>query len=516
MAASHLVLTLLLTSAGSTNAAVGAVGDLDPEPAALLLDVAAPLLPGGRYYTPGLTSEASWQAANTLETLSSLALAEPTAYGAVRRAFDETLAANGGIPHDFAHFDDFGWWALALLRWARVMTGASANATDTTVLNHLGVARTVFDMYVQRAWNTTQCGGGVFWGPVTGTPSYKNAITNELFLALAAALHAATGEARFAEWARAQWAWLGAGPGGAMRGPDGLYNDGLDGATCANNNGTTWTYNQGVILGALASLAGAAGSGGEVAELLRAADGTARATMGSALLAPAGVLREPCELRAGAAPSAAAAAAAGGGCNGDQRIFKGVFVRHLWYLSGADACAPENALAYRAFIGANAAAAIARGRRGGGRSGANATFGLHWAGPFDAMSAGAATQSAALDLILAAAFPLLRAPPPVRARCNNGGGVGGLSAWQRPGMRLLGDIGELLPRGRSLAQCQQACLARPSSACAGYTFTIDGLLGRNNICNAYGNTSSAVLDTGGCGARGGCRYTSGARSCFLG
>ena len=38
---------------------------------------------------------------------------------AIDRAFDETLAANGGIPHDFAHFDDFGWWALALLRFAR-------------------------------------------------------------------------------------------------------------------------------------------------------------------------------------------------------------------------------------------------------------------------------------------------------------------------------------------------------------------------------------------------------------
>jgi hypothetical protein len=48
--------------------------------------------------------------------------------------------------------------------------------------------------YTQHAWNTTVCGGGVFWGPVTGTPSYKNSITNELSLRLAAVLHVATGD----------------------------------------------------------------------------------------------------------------------------------------------------------------------------------------------------------------------------------------------------------------------------------------------------------------------------------
>ena len=82
-------------------------------------------------------------------------------------------------------------------------------------------------------------------------------------------------------------------------------------------------------------------------------------------------------------------------------------------------------------------------------------------------------------------------------------------------MRLLGDVGELLPRGRSLQQCQEACLAQQAQDCAGYTFTADGLFGRNNICNRYSNASSAVLDVTGCGASGGCRYTSGDRSCHL-
>ena len=39
-----------------------------------------------------------------------------------------------------------------------------------------------------------------------------------------------------------------------MIGPAGLVNDGLT-ADCANNGRTTWTYNQGVVIGGLAVLA---------------------------------------------------------------------------------------------------------------------------------------------------------------------------------------------------------------------------------------------------------------------
>ena len=37
---------------------------------------------------------------------------------------------------------------------------------------------------------------------------YKNAITNELFLALSAMLHLATGEQQYLEWAIREWAWF--------------------------------------------------------------------------------------------------------------------------------------------------------------------------------------------------------------------------------------------------------------------------------------------------------------------
>ena len=38
-----------------------------------------------------------------------------------------------------------------------------------------------------------------------------------------------------------------------------LVNDGLNASTCGNNRDTTWTYNQGVLLGGLVALARATG-----------------------------------------------------------------------------------------------------------------------------------------------------------------------------------------------------------------------------------------------------------------
>ena len=514
----------------------------DPQPRDLLLAAAAPLLPGGRYYAATSTGshagEASWQSANTLETLASVALVQPDAYAAVRTAFAEAWAATSGVPHDFEHYDDYGWWALALLRFARVpptMPAAPASASadalgGTDALNYVGMARTVFEMYVRDAWSNDTCGGGVYWGPVHGAPSYKNAITNELFLALSAELFEATGEARFGEWAARQWAWLSdASAGGAMRGAasvnGGLYNDGLSAdwvepSRCVNNNSTVWTYNQGVILGGLASFHRATND----SSLLVAADATARAAM-ARLVDGDGVLRESCEGGERMSVDDGAGAATGAdaiACNGDQQLFKGAFARHLWYLSTV--AAPADAADYRAFLSANAASAIALDRPDLSRNfSAFATFGLHWAGPFDGTLAGAATQSAALDLIVAAAAPPeLGALPPLRVRCA--APVDSIGAWQRPGVRCEGDSGELLPRGRSLAECQAACLAKqaPGGSCAAFTWTADGVLGANNICNVFaaqpggnGGCAAPTVDVTGCGTRYGCRFTSGSPGCVL-
>src|SRR5260370_25316172 len=95
----------------------------------------------------------------------------------------------------------------------------------------------------EAGWDET-CGGGLWWNE---DRAYKNAITNELFLTLAALLHqrASGGRGSYRAWALRAWEWLRSS---GLIGASGLVNDGLTPA-CENNGGTTWTYNQGVILG---------------------------------------------------------------------------------------------------------------------------------------------------------------------------------------------------------------------------------------------------------------------------
>jgi predicted alpha-1,6-mannanase (GH76 family) len=161
-----------------------------------------------------------------------------------------------------------------------------------------------------------------------------------------------------------------------MIGPTGLVNDGLT-AGCQNNGGTTWTYNQGVVLGGLAALCELTGDPG----YLRAGMSIADAAL-HGLAGPAGILAEPCE------PS---------GCDGDQTQFKGIFVRYLHDFQRLD-----GKPAYREFLLANAASAWHRARNDDDQ------FGLCWAGPFD--KADASRQSSALEVLTAAAD--LTAGPP--------------------------------------------------------------------------------------------------------
>ena len=102
--------------------------------------------------------------------------------------------------------------------------------------------------------------------------------------------------------------------------------------TCVNDNGTTWTYNQGVILSGLALLYNATGN----ATLLDIAQKIADATI-QQLVYSDGILKELCE------PN----------CTDDQKLFKGIFVRHLAYLIPylTDAAHIQH---YRSFLQQNA------------------------------------------------------------------------------------------------------------------------------------------------------------------
>jgi predicted alpha-1,6-mannanase (GH76 family) len=251
-----------------------------------------------------------------------------------------------------AYFDDNGWWALAWVD-AYDLTGDG---------RYLDAAKAIF-AHNLTGWDDT-CGGGLWWNTER---NYKNAITNELFITLAALLHQRTpGDREYLSWALRAWDWLTAR---ALIGPGGLINDGLT-SGCLNNGAITWTYNQGTVLGGLAALYDITGDRAYLTHGEFIADATL-----SGLTSPLGILTEPCESSR---------------CDGDQTQFKGIFVRHLheFFLR-------RDKPAYRAFILANADSVWDNARNSADQ------FGLRWGGPFD--RADASRQASALEAIIAAA-----------------------------------------------------------------------------------------------------------------
>ena len=287
-----------------------------------------------------------WQSANALQA----AIDYMRATGS--RAYLDDVDDAYRSYHSFlnGYYDDEGWWALTWISAYR-LTGRA---------RYLAEARDIFaDM--TGGWDST-CGGGIWWNKAR---TYKNAIANELFLTVAARLHRLIpGDTADAAWAEREWAWF---RGTGMITPSHLVVDGL--AACRPVlSSPTWTYNQGVLIGGLVTLAGFTHD----AAALRTGREIAAAVIGSPRLSPRGILRESCE------PA--------GSCGTDTRIFKGIFMRNLKRLYNL---VPDPR--YEAYMRANADSVWAQDRRG-------SDFGLHWAGPFDRTDT--AVQAAALDILM--------------------------------------------------------------------------------------------------------------------
>jgi predicted alpha-1,6-mannanase (GH76 family) len=258
-------------------------------------------------------------------------------------------------------YDDEGWWALAWI-----------DAYDLTRnANYLSMAESIFADMVG-GWDDT-CGGGIWWSK---DRRYKNAIANELFLSVAAHLANRTSGAKRSEyhaWGNREWKWF---QGTGMMNAKGLINDGLTigggagaAASCTNNGRTTWTYNQGVILGGLAELSAADHDPG----LMPAAQNIATAAMAQ-LANENGILHDPCEPK----------------CGADGVQFKGIFIRNLVLLDKAH---PD--MAYESFVDKNADTLWKDAQ------GPNFQLAERWSGPFD--SSNAASQTSALDALVGAA-----------------------------------------------------------------------------------------------------------------
>ncbi|HXS75497.1 MAG TPA: glycoside hydrolase family 76 protein [Terracidiphilus sp.] len=236
-----------------------------------------------------------WNSANAVTTLADYTrLTKDQQYVNVFPiVFSAAQRTSPGFLNNY--YDDEGWWALAWI-----------DAYDVThEKRYLDMAGAIFaDMTT--GWDES-CSGGIWWSK---DRKYKNAIANELFLSVAAYLAARSNDdnskSGYLDWARREWQWFSRT---GMINPQNQINDGLD-AKCVNNHKTTWTYNQGVILGALAELYGQTHDG----KLLEQANAIARATLTNpALIGESGILHEPCE------PN----------CGADGTQFKGIFVRNL-------------------------------------------------------------------------------------------------------------------------------------------------------------------------------------------
>ena len=133
--------------------------DVDPGFAGLSIGAASKFLPKGQLYQPTTAGcypgESSWQAANTMETLANLAFYLPenrTLTDLVNQSFVDAITMSRGIPQDFQHFDDFGWWGLALLRWARYLSFYPLIRASTSMpkaADYVSMAQTVFEIYLK-------------------------------------------------------------------------------------------------------------------------------------------------------------------------------------------------------------------------------------------------------------------------------------------------------------------------------------------------------------------------------
>jgi len=239
-----------------------------------------------------------WTDANTLEDLNNLMLATGNN--------DFSSVADESEIGFFVSLYPLDIWELILggsnddaqpcgrLRTTRLLQGRTT-----------GSASQLYEI-VSVFWDDT-CGGGVWW---SAAKTYKNAITNHLYLYTSAVGYLRGYGDTYLQNAIRTWSWL---LQSGMRNSQGLWNDGLTNTTCENNNETTWTYNQAVVASGLAALAKATND----PSLLVEAQITLDATI--TYLTQGGILKESCD------------DASASTCDADEQIFKGIWCKHLEY-----------------------------------------------------------------------------------------------------------------------------------------------------------------------------------------
>ena len=308
----------------------------------------------------GLWDDLWWNSANAMTTIADLGLIDDSFKSTAEQIISTTYSKapgrggtnDGSYINDY--YDDEGWWALGWIA-AYDLTGNQ---------DYLDTAVTIFDD-MTTGWSTP-CKGGIWWDK---SKSYIAAISNELFLSVAAHLanRVPDQKTNYISWAQAEWDWFS--HSGVINSAN-TINDGINKTTCANNGGTVFTYNQGVVLGGLIELSAATGDSSYLTEATTIANAALKALTDSN-----DILTES------------------GGIDEDNNLaqFKGIFTRNLAALQKA---APNEA--FVTFLTKNADSIWKSDR-----DAPTGFIGPHWQGPF--APATAPSQSSAIDCLVAAA-----------------------------------------------------------------------------------------------------------------
>lgn len=259
-------------------------------------------------------------------------------------------------------YDDEGWWALAWI-----------DAYDlTSDIKYLLAAASIWrDM---KGGETTNCGAGSIWWDKQHTSIAS--VSNELFFHLSASLTsrvALQDSVQYLTSALESWSWF---KGSGVIGSDNLIVDGLD-KNC-KPTGTTFTYNQGVILGALIELSHATNDSSSPSYLDEATTLANASIRENSPLIKDGILHEP------------------NWCDGTNMCgtFKGVFVRNLRKLHRA-----RPSEAYKQFLQLNAQSIWTNNAKF--EDGGVVMLGPIWAGPFEG-SFNIPAHASALECLTAA------------------------------------------------------------------------------------------------------------------
>ena len=297
-------------------------------------------------------------------TLNEMAMYEEATYGSeIDTYFSQVVSFYSGenaLSLRTQKYDDMQWVVLEWLEAIKFVnlysTINSAFSGEQYIPEFAHRARIFWDLASQ-GYNTTLCGGGMLWTDQL-TP-YKNAITNELFVASSVAMYLyfpgddnpepysvpgtpynssqalppiPAHDVRYLNAAIEEYNWLTTSN---MTNSQGLYVDGfhITGWTNSSDIGTgkcdardesVYTYNQGVLLSGLRGLWEATGDekylndGYTLVQNVIAATGWISATQQSSTwsgLGSDGILQDLCDVD--------------GSCSQDAQNFKGIFFHHL-------------------------------------------------------------------------------------------------------------------------------------------------------------------------------------------